>query len=768
MSYYEKYLKYKQKYINLKNYLDLKNNFQKGGAPLFADDTLIETIITSCKENIRENIRRSEEKLVPLSQEQITSLNITRLGETNQLGKGQYGVVYDLSPSYAIKKLSIIQNGKNKLDYINNEIKVSYFVEYLNITIPLYSGNLAHFTDGTNFYIIMKKYKNIDELETSVDNDAINDLDVAISLISQLYIIVKYAALNTLEHGDAKFDNLLFEKCDATIPIFSYNIGVNTYTFKNCGFKLRLIDWGEASNTTVMSNNWDANWLDNINKGIQNIKKSPGAAAGAPTSDYLVRICKIMGVLDLNKTHDKLEEYYPTINKIVAGDVIEIEKIKLSVILGEPEKDTILNKFATIKIANIFTILKELYDKKDNNFLNFSGIVQPKDVDLSLLPNFKFISTTGNCNGQGDIKEKIIMEYCTPKYKEATVVNICDFLTNIDKYLSTQLKDPECNTRNLESGTANFYIIKNTKYTIDTVKAKLEELFGTLSIYKQKDGKYIYINKTNLFITKQRDDDIELYIYNISPSSSKEIMVDINNLKGRVISKQNEIIQLFNFIKDAVNRSGNNIVLFPLGFFHIHLTYNDNLKKFFCIIHAKIEVSIELGAEHMNRAEGYLKKLVEYKDIPTTCVDLTGPTQENILNHNYICEINNNNDINIYKMKCKPDTEIIMAGLGIDNRFFNVPPFADLNYYGDSRITLKTEYVLINKVSANMVEGGYKKNDSNEFYKRNVPYCLPQEGGIPKGPWTDEEYLSVPESQRNMYVSLRSIGMSHIDSLPML
>jgi hypothetical protein len=118
-------------------------------------------------------------------------------------------------------------------------------------------------------------------------------------------------------------------------------------------------------------------------------------------------------------------------------------------------------------------------------------------------------------------------------------------------------------------------------------------------------------------------------------------------------------------------------------------------------------------------------------------------------------------------MRCKPDTEIIMAGLGIDNRFFNVPPFADLNYYGDSRINLKTEYVLINKVSASMVAGTYKKNDSNEFYKTNVPYCLPQEGGIPKGPWTDEEYLSVPEIKREMYVNLRSIGMNHEDSLNM-
>jgi len=753
-------MKYKEKYINLKNSL----NFQKGGTSLFADDALIEIIITDCRINIRNDIRTKGE-LVPLSGEQITSLNIGRVGEPNKLGKGQYGIVYDLSPSYAIKKLSIIQNGKDKSEYINNEIKVSYFVEYLNITIPLYSGNLAHFKDEHNFYIIMKKYKNIDDLENSVDKDTINDLDVAISLISQLYIIIKYAALNKLDHGDAKFDNLLFENCDIkSKPIFSYNIGGNIYTFKNCGFKLRLIDWGEAGTITNMNNNWNANWLDNINQGIQNIKKSQGAAAGAPTSDYLVRICKIMGVLDLNKEHDKLEEYYPTINKIVAGDVIEIEKIKLSVILGEPEKNTILNKFDTRKIANIFTILKELYDKKDNNFLNFSGIVQPKDVDLSLLPNFKFISTRGKCNGEGEEKEKIIMEYCTPKYTEATVVNICDFLTNIDKYLSTQIKDPDCNTHSLESGDSNFYIIKNIKYNIDTVKSKLEELFGKLSIYKEKDDKYIYINDNNLFITKQLDDDIKLYIYNISPSSTKEIMININNLKGRVISTKNEIIQLFNFIKDAVGRSGNNIVLFPLGFFHIHLTYNDNLKKFFCIIHAKIEVSTELGRVNTS-PEGYLKKLVEYKDIPTTCVDLTGPTSENILNHNYICEINNSNDINIYKMKCKPDTEIIMTGLGIDNRFFNVPPFVDLNYYGDSRIKLKTEYVLINKVSASMIQEGYKKNDSNEFYKENVPYCLPQEDGIPKGPWTKEEYLSVPEDKLEMYKMLRGINMNHADAL---
>ena len=100
----------------------------------------------------------------------------------------------------------------------------------MNKTVSLYSGNLAHFNDVDNYYIIMKKYKNIDDLETSIiDNNSINDLDVAISLISQLYIIVKNAALNKLEHGDAKFDNLLFEKCNNLISNFNFNVNLKIF-----------------------------------------------------------------------------------------------------------------------------------------------------------------------------------------------------------------------------------------------------------------------------------------------------------------------------------------------------------------------------------------------------------------------------------------------------------------------------------------------------------------------------------------------------------
>jgi hypothetical protein len=774
MSFKEKYLKYKSKY------LQLKTIFLKGGASLFSDDTIIESIIQTCSSNMRENIRDIGVTLTSLTQDQIGRLNIDRLSEDNKLGQGQFGVVYDLSPNYAIKKVSIIQSGRDKSKYINKEIRANYFVEYLNRTIPLYSGNVAHFFDREYSYMIMKKYKNINELESSVFvNDNINDLDVAISLISQLYIIVKYAASKSLNHGDEKFDNLLFEIwCSEDTPNFTYKIDNTTYKVKNCGFKLRLIDWGESDEVTNMGPNWNSAWIENINLGISGEKKS-AVNYGAPTSDYLVRMCKIMGVLGLNKKADDFEAYYPTINRIVDGNEAEIERIKLSVILGEEGKDTIMNKFDTKNIENIFSKLKELYDTKDNNFLNFTDIVQPKDVDLNLLPNFSFKSTRGNCTPGQPTKGKIVMEYCTPVYPQPTKVSYYNFVTNIDNYTNrkrysdgvTLIEDQQCKPI-LESATPGYYIIKNIEYNkIGIVRDKLEELFGGRITFKQKVGKKdIYINDKNLFITEKYDDDLQLYIYNISITQG--IIVDINNLKGRVISTNNRFIELFKFIKDAINRSGNKIVMFPLGFFHLHLSYNNKLNKFFCIIHAKFEVSSELGEQHQG-VDRYLKKIVEYKDKPRTCIDLTeGTKEENILNHNYICEINNDNTVNIYKMKCIPNNAIIITGsFPIDDRFFNVPSFADLNYYGESKIGLKTEYVIINKRGGNLKEKGYKKNDHNDFYKKSVPYCLPVVGpASSQNIWTDEEIAEVQSKgiNINQYKQYRGLQVSHKDAMDYL
>jgi thiamine kinase-like enzyme len=117
---------------------------------------------------------------------------------------------------------------ENKSAKIIEEIRMGYYIEYLNTKIPLYSGNLAHFSDSTHFYLIMKKYKSIDELENCLKKTS-SLIDIAISLISQLYVLTKNLSTVSLCHGDEKFDNLLFEDTRHIANNFEFNINGRIY-----------------------------------------------------------------------------------------------------------------------------------------------------------------------------------------------------------------------------------------------------------------------------------------------------------------------------------------------------------------------------------------------------------------------------------------------------------------------------------------------------------------------------------------------------------
>ena len=50
------------------------------------------------------------------------------------MGQGQFGVVYDLSPNYAIKKVSIMQGGRDKKRDIEGKIFIAV-IETLELKI---------------------------------------------------------------------------------------------------------------------------------------------------------------------------------------------------------------------------------------------------------------------------------------------------------------------------------------------------------------------------------------------------------------------------------------------------------------------------------------------------------------------------------------------------------------------------------------------------------------------------------------------------------
>ena len=101
---------YKNKYLKYKNkYLELKTKLQFGGGSLHSSDDLVNRLIETVKSNIRDNIRTEHQSMVELSKSNIAKLNIEKLNIENKLGEGQNGIVYDLSPSYVIKKVAIQQ-----------------------------------------------------------------------------------------------------------------------------------------------------------------------------------------------------------------------------------------------------------------------------------------------------------------------------------------------------------------------------------------------------------------------------------------------------------------------------------------------------------------------------------------------------------------------------------------------------------------------------------------------------------------------------------
>jgi hypothetical protein len=735
---------YKNKYIKYKNkYLELKNRLQIGGMaqPLHVSDSSVDEIIKTTEINIRDNIRYETEDLYELSVENITKLNIDKLKSANEYGRGQYGIVYNLSPSYVIKTIKI--NQKNESTTIS-EIRMGYFVEHLNKTIPLYSGNLAHFKTPTCCYLIMRKFNSINTLESNIKPEC-NLFDVAISLISQLYVLTKKLSTLNISHGDEKFDNLLFEDTRNISDNFEYTIGGNSYKIKNCGFRLRLIDWGEISNVGDMVALWDPAWLGGIKKGIEGITKDSNENKQAPTTDYLVSICKLIGDLGLDLEHELFEaKYADFINNYVDYTPKDMEQFKLDLLLGdENDKTKIFNKIGNGKISGLYDTFSKLKESFNTAFLSYEDKVDFDQIDFDKLPRFMAEKVNETWN----------VKYCAPPATELPrEITYRELKDNLAKYITNNTSNKitsECkyyeqfvsglsdnfalevdvSTQNIDD---KIYKEQLKKYFDDSLKINSVFVEGNIDFANSvvtiiRSEKYVLL----LLVSKTMITDKSLKIFPLSNPGPKpmdltpETKIKINYLGGAVLTNKPPIKDLFRLIKDSIISKGIQIVIFPLGFFHFHLTFNKLLNKFFGVVHAKFEITHELRD---TGSDGYMKTKVQYERKLETLVDLTqGDKKDNILEHNYVFELDVENNVAVYKLNCIPPewNQFNILGdedltFGINDNFFNTNKFADINYYYDKRINEKEDYVIICKTKPSPAA---KLAGSDElFFNNNTPF----------------------------------------------
>jgi len=771
MDYYSKYLKYKNKYINLKNHFknDFKNNL-KGGLILI-DNIEVEKIINLQIKNIDIDIRNISNQLTTLddlTKNNFLALINKNLSQPNELGKGQFGTVYDLSPNYVLKIVDKLQSSINKSTDIENEIRTGFFVEKLNEKVDLYGGNLAYFDDVNKYYIIMKKYKNIDNLQDITGK--MNIIDVAINLICQLYILTKFMLKNNISHGDEKFDNLMFEEVTSTDTKFTYTIDKEEYHIKNCGFKLKLIDWGESTGSAVHKTPmWDSAWIQNLIGGSLG-KKKDAFNKGYPTSDYLILLSKVLKLNNFLQIYNDFDVLYKTyFNPMnLDSDLYDkyMELYNYNTLIGDASNnETLLRQIGEVNIPNLYNIFMNLYDSRENNFLldnnfNKNHILVPFSEFKHY--NYPRVSYTES----GDlIKWKICDSI---NNKNIIKLNYNTFITdlkthlekNTNKYIIQQIdkstKPPKIikltpnkictdnnvyksNSGDLMSGSINYYIFNNINSgniikDLKIIKKKLDTVFDTeidinftpikQNIYFGYDNKYLYVISKN-------SPDFKIYIFEhsgITLDKNNNIKIDyitLYNYGGICISEFIELKNVFTEIVDIAQRNGISLDLSPLGFFHYHLNYNKYLNMFFGIVHAKIEITTELDSTLVG-VDGYMNKRIQ-KEGSSDIYDLTGNKDVLIKEHNFIFSLDNKNNFKLYQPNC---ISILHGGIGINDNFFNTNKFAEINYHnqninGKSYVFIYKTYGQINNIDFTKYNScqkqiNYKSTELDEIIKASL------------------------------------------------
>ena len=128
------------------------------------------------------------------------------------------------------------------------------------------------------------------------------------------------------------------------------------------------------------------------------------------------------------------------------------------------------------------------------------------------------------------------------------------------------------------------------------------------------------------------------------PISSITNDVELFNHGGICLSKNESLKDIFKNILKYANLDDNEIKISPLGFFHYHLNYNELLDMFFGIVHAKIEITTELGSTDNVYLNKKIKKIGESDEL-----DLSGDEQKLIMEHSYMFLIVSKNNFKLYK-----------------------------------------------------------------------------------------------------------------------
>ena len=405
-----------------------------------------------------------------------------------------------------------------------------------------------------------------------------------------------------------------------------------------------------------------------------------------------------------------------------------------------------------------------MYKSKDNNFFKFKDTLELKNVDFTKFPTFNPIE---NHNNVWEV------EYCNSSTLN-DVIDYTQFESDIEKYLNKStdfLNDQSCTKfSTFMSGISEYYKYDmnltniNDDQLFDETKKELKEIIGYELIFIKKiiiQLKSYILSKAGpylIIVTKYDNSTIYFWMwqftnetFNISDINSQKLYY--KNTNGYNVANSKKLNILFFIIEKMIKNNGTNISISPLGFFHIHLGYNRNLKQFFGVVHAKYEISSEINH---NRPSNYMKQSIQYKAHPETYVDLTqGTKEENVIEHNYLFNINRKDKFKLYKFNCFKNN--FVSGIALSDSFLNAKKFAEINYYGNLQIKNKINYTYICKSTDTLNAGVNEKNNYNLF-----PFC--QQQTVQQGPSQDEidlriKYGNKPNfdnllEQYNMYLSI--------------
>jgi hypothetical protein len=230
------------------------------------------------------------------------------------------------------------------------------------------------------------------------------------------------------------------------------------------------------------------------------------------------------------------------------------------------------------------------------------------------------------------------------------------------------------------------------------IQSKLVRI-GTSSNFKC----VIFVKSTNfliILITTTYSTNLEnvlmiiLKVYTNDLTNFMNNTYYVNPVGGNFLSQNKQLKELFNF--SISNISQFNIRIAPYSFFHMHMSINQTKRKIYGILHTKYEITTEFGLDKIG-TKGIFNRDIQYNNITDSKIILSHIDTKNIIDtkkeHNYLLEILDNDQVNIYKLNCIHDQ--VITSLGLNDNFFDSDMIGTLNYYYDPIIREKQKYVIL-------------------------------------------------------------------------